>query len=121
MIATTDNKSSNTIFYPQPASAVKHLVAEERRKLTRNGAGEGYTMEKTVAREVYEETGIRIDLESVQYIKSQPWPFPQSAMMGFLTTADESQKLNIDTDELVAAQNGLTRLKCKLLPLCLDL
>ena len=56
MIATTDNKSSNTIFYPQPASSVKHIVAEERRKLTRDRAGEGHTMEKTVAREVYEET-----------------------------------------------------------------
>jgi NADH pyrophosphatase NudC (nudix superfamily)/nicotinamide mononucleotide (NMN) deamidase PncC len=64
----------------------------------------GETMEKAVAREVYEETGIRIDLESVRYVKSQPWPFPQSAMLGFLATADESQKLNIDTDELVAAQ-----------------
>lgn len=64
----------------------------------------GETMEKAVAREVYEETGVRIDLESVQYVKSQPWPFPQSCMIGFLATADEHQKLNVDTNELVAAQ-----------------
>lgn len=64
----------------------------------------GETMEKAVAREVYEETGVRIDLDSVQYVKSQPWPFPQSCMIGFLATADETQELNVDTNELVAAQ-----------------
>jgi NAD+ diphosphatase len=36
----------------------------------------GETFEKAVAREVYEETGVRIDHDSVQYIGSQPWPFP---------------------------------------------
>jgi NADH pyrophosphatase NudC (nudix superfamily)/nicotinamide mononucleotide (NMN) deamidase PncC len=63
----------------------------------------GETMEKAVAREVYEETGIRIDLESVQYVTTQPWPFPQSTMIGFTATADETQPLNIDTNELLAA------------------
>lgn len=37
----------------------------------------GEMFEKAVAREVYEETGIRIDEDSVNYISSQPWPFPQ--------------------------------------------
>lgn len=63
----------------------------------------GETFEKAVAREVYEETGVRIDDDSVQYIGSQPWPFPQSIMIGFSATADDSQELNVDENELVDA------------------
>ena len=64
----------------------------------------GETMERAVAREVYEETGIRIDLDSVNYVATQPWPFPQSTMIGFTVTADETQPLNIDMNELVSAE-----------------
>ena len=35
----------------------------------------GETFEAAVGREVWEETGIRIDEGSVKYIGSQPWPF----------------------------------------------
>jgi NAD+ diphosphatase len=41
----------------------------------------GESFEKAVAREVYEETGVRIDEDSVEYIGSQPWPFPQVCRM----------------------------------------
>ena len=64
----------------------------------------GETMEKAVAREVFEETGIRIDLDSVQYVASQPWPFPQSTMIGFIAQADENQEFNIDPHEIVEAR-----------------
>ena len=64
----------------------------------------GETFEKAVGRETYEETGIRIDEDSVQYLGSQPWPFPQSTMIGFMATADASQTLNIDEDEIVSAR-----------------
>ncbi|CAB9499284.1 NADH pyrophosphatase [Seminavis robusta] len=64
----------------------------------------GETMERAVAREVYEETGIRVDLDSVRYVASQPWPFPQSTMIGFTVEADEQQTLNVDTNELVDAR-----------------
>jgi NAD+ diphosphatase len=63
----------------------------------------GESFEKAVAREVYEETGVRIDEDSVEYIGSQPWPFPQSIMIGFSATADDSQQLNVDENELVDA------------------
>lgn len=41
----------------------------------------GETLEQAVAREVEEETGVRLD--SMHYIASQPWPFPASLMVGF--------------------------------------
>lgn len=63
----------------------------------------GESMERAVAREVFEETGIRVDEDSVRYVASQPWPFPQSTMIGFTVKADDSQPLNIDEDELVGA------------------
>ncbi len=64
----------------------------------------GETFEAAVAREVWEETGIRIDHGSVQYIGSQPWPFPQSCMIAFTATADDKQELNIDENEIVEAK-----------------
>lgn len=44
-----------------------------------NEAGE--TLEKTVVREIREE--VSIEVKDVSFIKSQPWPFPNSLMIGF--------------------------------------
>lgn len=41
----------------------------------------GETLEETVHREVMEEAGIEI--EAPRYVRSQPWPFPDSLMLGF--------------------------------------
>jgi NAD+ diphosphatase len=41
----------------------------------------GETLEETVVREVEEETGTRVTW--AKYQSSQPWPFPQSLMLGF--------------------------------------
>jgi NAD+ diphosphatase len=41
----------------------------------------GESLEDAVAREVHEETGVRI--RTTQYFGSQPWPFPASLMLGF--------------------------------------
>lgn len=41
----------------------------------------GESLEEAVAREVYEETGLRV--ADVRYHSSQPWPFPASIMVGF--------------------------------------
>jgi NAD+ diphosphatase len=41
----------------------------------------GETVEQAVAREVYEESGIRV--KNIRYAGSQPWPFPASMMLGF--------------------------------------
>lgn len=57
----------------------------------------GETIEEAVAREVFEESGVRV--RSVQYIASQPWPFPSQLMMGCHAFADDDA-LTIDTTEL---------------------
>jgi NAD+ diphosphatase len=43
--------------------------------------GPGESLEEAVAREVFEEAGVRID--PPRYQSSQPWPFPVSLMLGF--------------------------------------
>jgi NAD+ diphosphatase len=44
----------------------------------------GESIEETIHREVREEVGIEV--ENLAYFSSQPWPFPNSLMIGF--TAD---------------------------------
>ncbi|MES2338956.1 MAG: NAD(+) diphosphatase [Pseudomonadota bacterium] len=57
----------------------------------------GESMEEAVAREVFEEAGVRVS--DVRYIASQPWPFPGQLMIGAFATA-ESDVLTIDTGEI---------------------
>ncbi len=45
----------------------------------------GESLEEAVAREVAEETSIRV--KEVLYHSSQPWPFPGSIMLGFMAAA----------------------------------
>ena len=60
----------------------------------------GETLEHTVAREVFEEVGVRVG--EVRYRGSQPWPFPQSLMLGFRATA-ASTDIAVDGDEIAEA------------------
>lgn len=46
----------------------------------------GESLEQTVAREVLEESGVRV--RGTRYLASQPWPFPGSLMLGFLARAE---------------------------------
>ncbi|WP_419814683.1 NAD(+) diphosphatase [Glacieibacterium sp.] len=61
----------------------------------------GESLEEAVARELFEEAGIRV--ARVRYIASQPWPFPSSLMVGAFAEATTTE-LNIDRDEIEEAR-----------------
>ncbi len=60
----------------------------------------GETIEQAVAREVMEESNVRV--KNVRYVTSQPWPFPQSLMMAFMAEYDGGD-LQHDGKELLDA------------------
>lgn len=60
----------------------------------------GESLEDAVAREVFEESGIRV--AAVTYRASQPWPFPASLMIGFRAEALDAS-ISFDDEELVDA------------------
>jgi NAD+ diphosphatase len=60
----------------------------------------GETLEDTVHREIEEEVGIKV--RNVRYFSSQPWPFPDSLMIGF-TAEYVSGEIKIDKTEIVEA------------------
>lgn len=57
----------------------------------------GEPLEAAVRREVYEEAGIRVG--QVNYLSSQPWPFPNSLMFGCWGRA-LNEDINIDPEEI---------------------
>lgn len=58
------------------------------------------TLEDCVKREVFEEVGIKV--KNIKYFDSQPWPYPNSIMIGF-TAEYESGEIKVDGDEIVHA------------------
>jgi NAD+ diphosphatase len=58
------------------------------------------SLEETVAREAFEEAGVRVD--NVTYQASQPWPFPSSIMLGFRAQATTTD-ITIDGVEIEEA------------------
>ena len=60
----------------------------------------GETLEEAIAREAFEETGIKI--RNIRYFGSQPWPYPCGLMVGF--NADyESGTIHLQESELTKA------------------
>ena len=57
----------------------------------------GETIEAAVRREVFEEAGIKVGV--VEYLSSQPWPFPSSLMFGCRGEA-LNEEITIDPDEI---------------------
>jgi NAD+ diphosphatase len=60
----------------------------------------GETLEDTIHREIEEEVGIKV--RNIRYFGSQPWPFPDSLMIGF-TAEYLSGEIKIDKTEIVEA------------------
>lgn len=61
----------------------------------------GETFEECVQREVNEEVGLYV--KNIQYFGSQPWPFPDSLMVGF-TAEYDSGDIRIDKREILDAE-----------------
>jgi NAD+ diphosphatase len=61
----------------------------------------GESLESAVIREVYEEASVRVS--DVQYVASQPWPFPSSLMLGFFARADSAAGATADAVEVLDA------------------
>jgi NAD+ diphosphatase len=97
-----DNASCAMQVFPRIDPAVIVLITDgERALLGRQAAWPagrystiagfvepGESLEDAVAREVREETGVEVG--SVEYHSSQPWPFPSSLMLGFTAHASST-------------------------------
>ena len=111
-----DNADCSVVeIYPRIDPAVIVLVTHEdrcllgRQKTWPAGrysclagfAEAGETLEEVVRREVFEEAGVHVD--AIEYHSSQPWPFPQSLMLGFRARA-VSPEITLHDDELEDAR-----------------
>lgn len=105
------------IIFPRtdPAVIVGVLDAQDRLLLGRKAGWDkrrfsalagfieaGETAEMAVVREVQEEAGIAV--EDVQYLSTQPWPFPRSLMLVYTArTCDFAPEIKVDGEEIVEA------------------
>ena len=69
----------------------------------------GETIEDCCIRETLEESGVVVDPASVTFIASQPWPFPQSLMVGFRGRAYPQEqgtlpRIEVNVDEMENVQ-----------------
>lgn len=102
-------------FYPRIAPAIIVAIVNDNREilLARSNrfpfrfysvlAGfveAGETFEECVRREVREEVGVEV--RNIRYFSSQPWPFPNSLMVGF-TAEYAGGGIQIDGKEIVEA------------------
>ena len=104
----------NLTVYPRISPAMMVLVTRGRELLLGRGVNfppgrysalagfveAGETLEECIAREVHEETGVRV--REPRYFASQSWPFPHSLMIAFTAEYDGGD-LRPDPAELADA------------------
>ncbi|WP_242920279.1 NAD(+) diphosphatase [Pontibacter liquoris] len=109
------NPACGRSHFPRTDTAVIMLISEGDACLLGRQAGwpkgryatlagflePGETLEQAVAREAMEETGVQ--LASITYHSSQPWPFPASIMVGFMATVS-NRELKVNYAELEDAR-----------------
>lgn len=83
------------------------LLTRYRRGFAHNALVAGFTeigetLEETVAREVMEETGVKV--KNIRYYKSQPWGMAQDMLVGFYCEADGDGEIHMDENELKYAE-----------------
>lgn len=106
--------SCGEVFYPRINPAVIVGVTDgDRLLITRYLRGYGHnalvagfaeigeTLEETVAREVMEETGLRV--KNIRYYKSQPWGIASDLLTGFFCDVDGDTQVKLDGQELKSA------------------
>lgn len=113
-----DVKSGNNLLYPRVDPVViialynskgQVLLGHNKRRTSNkfmiscfSGFMEpGESFEQSCQREVYEETGIKIDIKDIKIIESQPWPFPANLMVGCIgyIRDHETATLRMDLDD----------------------
>ena len=65
------------------------------------GPRAGESLAAAVSREVHEEVGLHV--HDVEYLGDQPWPFPNSLMVGFTARA-EGEELRLQESEIAEAR-----------------
>lgn len=106
--------SCGCLAYPKLAPVVMVLVKKGEKILLARGphfpnnmysilagfVNPGETLEQCLCREVYEEVGITV--KNIRYFGSQPWPFSNSLMIGYICEW-ENGEINIDPVEIEEA------------------
>ncbi len=102
------------LIYPRLSPAIIVLVIKEDKVLLARSAHfmssiysviagfvePGETLEHAVRREVKEEVGLKV--KNIRYFASQPWPFPNSLMIGFIAEYAEGE-ICADGKEIIDA------------------
>ena len=79
----------------------KYRSGYDRYALVAGFAEVGETIEDTVRREVFEETGVRV--KNITFFGSQPWPHSESLLLGFYCDLDGDPSVHVQESELSEA------------------